>query len=173
MDVEDGTGLPGANSYLSVEDADAYWAARANVTWAAATIAAKEAALVTASMYIDLRWGNGVPGTPVSPTQALVFPRHDLPPCAQGAVLPTRLKAAVAEYAAIALAGPLAPTPELSARTKYRVKVGPMEEETMYSDGLSGGGFSGMWRRYPYGDALMGCLANRLGGANQGRQMRA
>ena len=173
MTVEDGTGLADANSYLSVAEADAYWAERANANWAAATTVAKEAALVNASMYVDLRWGTSISGTPVSAHQVLVFPRNGLPACARGQTLPLRLKWAVAEYASLALTGPLAPTPDASARTKYRVKVGPIEEETTYATEV-GTGSIGMWRTYPFADSLMACLsaANTVG-ANQGRQMRA
>jgi hypothetical protein len=173
MIVEDGTGLADANSYLSVAEADAYWAARGNANWAAATTVAKEAALVNASMYVDLRWGTSITGTPVSSHQILVFPRNGLPACARGQTFPLRLKWAVAEYAVLALAGPLAPTPEVSARTKYRVKVGPLEEETTYATEV-GTGSIGMWRVYPLADSLMACLAEiTTVGANQGRQMRA
>lgn len=62
MVVEDGAGVAGANSYLSVEDADAYWADRNNSTWADASTADKEAALIEASQYLDATfdwvWGN-------------------------------------------------------------------------------------------------------------------
>lgn len=43
----------GTDVYLSVADADAYWSARNNSTWAAATTAAKEKALIEATQYID------------------------------------------------------------------------------------------------------------------------
>lgn len=43
----------GTDVYLSVEDADAYWAARSNDTWSTATTAQKEKALLEATQYID------------------------------------------------------------------------------------------------------------------------
>lgn len=43
----------GTNTYISVADADAYWLARGNATWAAATDAVKEKALLEATQYID------------------------------------------------------------------------------------------------------------------------
>ena len=41
LTVEDGTGLVNADAYISVADADTYFLASANATWAAATSPAK------------------------------------------------------------------------------------------------------------------------------------
>ena len=43
----------GTNSYVSVNDADAYWLARNNSTWSDATTAQKEKALIEATQYLD------------------------------------------------------------------------------------------------------------------------
>lgn len=58
--VENGQGLRGAESYVSVAFADAYLTARnrsAENSWGSALTAVKEAALRAASEYIDNRWG--------------------------------------------------------------------------------------------------------------------
>jgi len=51
--VEDGSGVSGAESYLSVADADTYWSNRNDTQWSGADTADKEAALRTATQYID------------------------------------------------------------------------------------------------------------------------
>lgn len=55
--VEDGTKPTGANTYASVETADAYLADRALTAWDDATTAEKETALVKAADYLNsLSW---------------------------------------------------------------------------------------------------------------------
>lgn len=73
--VEDGTGLATAQSYASVADADTYFLARANATWAAANTTNKEAALVRGTAALDGMYGSKWPGVRVSSTQALDWPR--------------------------------------------------------------------------------------------------
>lgn len=80
--VEDGTGLSTAESYISVADADTYFAARANATWAALLTAAKEAALRAATDYMEGRYGQLWKGARTSETQALSWPRYDV--CVHG-----------------------------------------------------------------------------------------
>lgn len=71
--VEDGTGLTTATSYVSVADADAYHLARLHASWAAKSLADKEAALIRATAALDLltRWK----GFKYSSAQALAWPR--------------------------------------------------------------------------------------------------
>ncbi|KVN92541.1 DnaT-like ssDNA-binding protein [Burkholderia ubonensis] len=71
--VEDGTGLPNADVYVSQADADAYFAKRNNAVWAAAAADAKAAALVAATSYLDRRYK--FKGYKVSTAQALEWPR--------------------------------------------------------------------------------------------------
>ena len=79
--VEDGTGLSTAESYLSVSDADAYFSARNLTLWASAdfSTAEKEACLRRATDYMGqvfrLRWA----GQRVNATQALDWPRYNVP----------------------------------------------------------------------------------------------
>lgn len=73
--VEDGTGLATAQSYISVADAATYLAAKGDTTWAAATDASREAALVRATAYLDGAYGQRWPGSRSLSTQALDWPR--------------------------------------------------------------------------------------------------
>lgn len=71
--VEDGTVVSGAESYVSVADADTYFSNGGNDTWAAATTAAKESALRYATQQIDgmYRWHSTI----LSTSQELGWPR--------------------------------------------------------------------------------------------------
>lgn len=51
--AEDGTGVVGANSLVSVAAADTYWADRGSAAWAALTTGQKQAALIAASEYLS------------------------------------------------------------------------------------------------------------------------
>lgn len=81
--VEDGNGLPNATAYIDTTYADAYFADRNVATWAAGILAAKQAAIIVATDYLDTVWGPKFTGTkafvsypPVPATdQALEFPR--------------------------------------------------------------------------------------------------
>ena len=77
--VEDGTGVPGADSYAALAGADAYFAARAHLalaaTWDAATDANKEGALREASAYLDATYGPHYRGTRRGYVQGLEWPR--------------------------------------------------------------------------------------------------
>lgn len=71
--VEDGTGLAGADSFISVADADTFHTDRGNTTWTG-TDAVKEVALRRASFFLThaFSW-KGEPLT--QRTQALAWPR--------------------------------------------------------------------------------------------------
>lgn len=168
--VEDGTGKVDADAYVDIAFVTAYWAARGDTTWGIAVESAQEAAIINATSYIDLVSSGRAKGTPVSETQALVFPRENLPACAAGEVLPMRLLKAAAEYALRALAAPLVqdPTVDPSGRAiiRNRVKVGPIEKEQEFS-ALT------IWRQYPVPDNLLACLLSPAPNAAQGRTVRA
>lgn len=145
LTVEDGTGLPSANSYISVADADAYFAERGNAAWAALDNAAKEVALIQGTEFIDLRWGQKLKGGQVSTEQALAFPRSGVY-SAQGALysadsVPRRVALACCEYALQSTAGALYGTPAAPSSgevKKKKVQVGPVVTETEYFDGATG-----------------------------------
>lgn len=73
--VEDGTGLPDAEAYISVADASTYLAARGYTAWAALAEAAQEAALRKGADYMGQAYGTRWQGERVSSTQALDWPR--------------------------------------------------------------------------------------------------
>jgi hypothetical protein len=133
--VETGAGLPDAESYISVADADTYHANRGNAAWAALATDAKEQALRSATDYMRqnyrLRWI----GMHVSITQALDWPRAwvpivDSPGGYQGFptylaldVVPTEVKSACAELALRASSAAL--TPDVGPQVT-REQVGPI-----------------------------------------------
>lgn len=98
--VENGTGLPDAETYISVADADTYFAARGNAAWAALTTEAKEAALRLATDYMEAEYGPRWRGERLKAKQALSWPRG-----VEG--VPEAVRRANAELAVRASAGPL------------------------------------------------------------------
>ncbi|KNY21588.1 DnaT-like ssDNA-binding protein [Methylobacterium sp. ARG-1] len=72
--VEDGTGLPEAESYASVETADAYHQARGNAAWTGDD-AAKEAALRRGTEYLDGLYRTRWLGQMSTFDQGLAWPR--------------------------------------------------------------------------------------------------
>lgn len=146
--VEDGTGLVSADAYISEADADTYFAAIANATWASATTPAKEQAIVKATRYMEKRFGNKWRGIIASSTQALGWPRqyvYDERGTELDNQVPTAIAHACAEYAVHALTNDLIPpviypvadgAPVPFGRISRKIeKVGPVYEETYYSTG--------------------------------------
>lgn len=138
--VETGMIIAGAESYVYLADGDLYHLNNNNGAWAAATTAAREAALRKGTRYVDsayrLRWK----GERVNyQAQALEWPRlnvdlNDRRPVAGFAYglnswvpfdqIPQRLKDATCEAALRALAGPLLSDVDLTTAKK---KIGPIE----------------------------------------------
>ena len=148
LTVEDGTGLVGADAYISVANADTYFLASANATWAAATVPAKEVAIVKATRYMEKRFGTKWKGLIASSEQALGWPRryvYDERGTELVDQVPVQIARACAEYAVQALVNPLIPetvypiadgAPVPFGRINRKVeKVGPIYEETYYSTG--------------------------------------
>jgi len=146
LTVEDGTGLVGADAYISVANADTYFLASANATWAAATSPAKEVAIIKATRYIEKRFGTKWKGLIASSEQALGWPRryvYDERGTELVDQVPVQIARACAEYAVQALINPLIPetvypiadgAPVPFGRINRKVeKVGPVYEETYYS----------------------------------------
>lgn len=128
--VEDGTKLANANSYGSVIEADNYFAARGNKLWLSLDTAVKEALLVQATDYIELRFSRRFIGVKQTETQSLSWPRDKV---GKLPLIPDVLKKACFEYAIRANDGALAPDPKIDesglAVTVRRQKVGPLEKE--------------------------------------------
>ena len=139
LTVEDGTGVTGAESYVSVADADAYWAARTHnslaATWTAGTTATKEGALREASDYLDASFSQYYRGKRAGRVQGLEWPRTDanddsgypLP------ALPAELVKATYELAARALSAPLVADLARGGKVKRERVEGAIEVE--YTDG--------------------------------------
>jgi len=73
--VENGTIVSGAESYMSVAEADTYFANRGNSTWAALTTTEKEVALRLGCDYMEANYSTRWCGEKVSETQPLSWPR--------------------------------------------------------------------------------------------------
>lgn len=105
MIVEDGTGLPNADSYVSIEFADSYFSARGFSAWAELTQAKKEQALIKATDFIDsiYQWH----GKKLTAEQSLRFPRTNLVDYEGQTVegIPTCLKQAVCDAAQLSSGG--------------------------------------------------------------------
>jgi hypothetical protein len=159
MIVETGTGLNNADSYVSLAEANAYATARAWAGWTG-TDAAKEAALVTATSYIDTNYR--FKGSLLTLTQSLAWPRVDVTDI-EGRPLtgvPVNVKSATIELAMRALIAPLVASPETAAVKRKRVKAGSVETETEYAISV---GSSSDPSPSPMADRL---LAGLLAGGN-------
>lgn len=78
--VENGAGIAGAESYISVADATAYHAARGNAAWAAlASDTVREQALRRATDYLGQIYRDRWSGYRVNSEQALDWPRYEAP----------------------------------------------------------------------------------------------
>ena len=189
LTVEDGTGLVAADAYISVADADTYFQASANSTWAAATVPAKEVAIVKATRYMEKRFGTKWKGQIASSEQALGWPRryvYDERGTELAARVPTQIARACAEYAVQALINPLipetiypiadgAPVPFGRINCKEE-RVGPVSESTYYSTGGAhtskvGSGSSlvdgDKVVQYPEADFLIGPFLRNTKGVNR------
>nr|BDD45291.1 hypothetical protein 13 [bacterium] len=128
--IEDGTGVSNANSYVSEAEADAYFTARNNTTWASKTQAEKEAALIYATVYLDghYYWVGHI----ANESQSLGWARtwaydsegREIP----SNIVPQRVKDACCELALYALSNPLTPALARGGEVK-RQKVGSLEVE--------------------------------------------
>jgi hypothetical protein len=72
---EDGSIVPGANSYADIADADAFQTDRGRQGWLDADPTVQDAALVRATDYIDGRWELQFAGKPIGDVQDLAYPR--------------------------------------------------------------------------------------------------
>lgn len=141
--VEDGTGLSTAESYISVADATAYFAARGDATWAAlASDTVREQLLRKATDYMAGTYAGRWAGMRVTTTQALDWPRawvpnRDAPSGYRSSSayypstsVPTAVARACAELAVRASADDL--QPDVGAQVKSET-VGPIS--VVYADG--------------------------------------
>lgn len=136
LTVEDGTGLPEADAFVSVEDCDAYCTAQGLTGWTGATRSPPdddEAAIrrATAWLSTSFAWkGSRALGR----VQALAWPRSDATDGEELDIDDDEVPIEVVQATCIAAAferanpGGLMPTVTLTERIK-REKVGPLETE--------------------------------------------
>lgn len=164
--VEDGTGVEGANSYVSAEYAADYFALRNKTDWPAipANLTQVQGLLIEATDYIEAIFARRFIGEMTDPAQPLSWPRSDTDDYLEVAyadnVIPDVLKRACCQYAYQALVGgPLMPTPELQASgfavVTTREAVGPIETEYR---AVGTKGRPTLIRAYPAADSLMASL---------------
>ncbi len=157
--VEDGSGVTGANSYASVEFADAYFGDRGNAVWdAIADLTDKEKYLIQATDYIEAVYARRFMGEMVATDQALSWPRYYADPHLYTSI-PLRLQKATCEYALRAIDGPLLPDPKIDptgfSSVVTKKVVGPIEKEFTV---MGSSGRPMLVRPYPAADALMAWL---------------
>jgi len=141
--VEDGSGLPTANTYISLTDATEYHRLRGNDLWAESSEDETCVSLIRATQYIDERWVfKSVIFDDVDP-QALQFPRfelYDRNGTDVSEIVPAEILRATCEYALQVLGDgtgvqTLSPTPDQDdprAVIYSREKVAVLETEVRY-----------------------------------------
>lgn len=138
---EDGTGVVGANAYITVAFADTYHADRNQHTWADLNDDEKEGFLVRASDYIDKRFGRQFRGFRQTKEQGLEWPRLDAFDDDDYVLdlVPSQLEKATAEYALRAIDNDqLAPDNTDTGVDSTFTKIGPIEiEDTIKKSGGS------------------------------------
>jgi hypothetical protein len=171
--VEDGTGKADADTYCSLADATSYHAAMGNTAWAAlANDTLREQALRRAAAYMVQTYRTRWAGYRVSKTQALDWPRYDVPQSdtvdGDGAayyannVVPVEVRNACAELALRASAGSLLSD---EGREVLEQTVGPIT--TKYARG------GDQSKRYTAVDALLAGLLESPKGGVMMRLVRA
>lgn len=118
--VEDGSVVPNAESYVSVDEADSYHDSRGTVSWSTMTVTEKERALRRATDFMKGRYRSRWKGGRVHPFQALDWPRQGVVTDDMGSamppyyafivdyrIVPLEVKQVCAELALRAAAGPL------------------------------------------------------------------
>lgn len=163
--IEDGSGLPNAEAYISVANADAYFLARGSAAWAALTTEAKEQALRNGADYMAGVYGPRWKGSRKTAEQALDWPRTGV--VANGFavpddVVPAAVARANAELAVRASAGPL--LGDQGAAVKQET-VGPIT--VVYQDGAK------QSTRYAAVDGMLGAYLRDGGGGGQIPVVRA
>jgi hypothetical protein len=134
--LEDGSGRADANCYADTAFADGYHTPRGRADWTAATVAAREAALIQASDALDATYS--FRGHRLTAAQALAWPRC----CAEdnsGRLItgvPEAVRRACAELAWRALGGELLPD-EARGGQVVSETVGPIS--TTYAGGAPAG----------------------------------
>lgn len=180
MIVEDGSCLPNANSYVTVEFADQYFLERGlSQDWPVELID-KEICLIKATDYIELKYSTRFIGYKLKSRQeqSLSWPRKDAITYGRDGVIydtdeiPLLLQKACCEYALNAYSKDLMPQPEYDESGNLviasREKIGPIE--VRYEQGGAGSYANGKYISYPVADSLMSSLL--IPASNQNRCIR-
>lgn len=136
--LEDGTGVPNANSYVSIVEADQYFTDTGRSTeWGSLFLPEREAALVNGTLYVEQLYSQSFQGVRLSRSQGLSWPRSgvilDCEEISEDEI-PIELRRAVMEYSLTASSSTLLPDPGPQSVTLTRKKVGPIETETEFTD---------------------------------------
>lgn len=169
--VEDGTDVSGANAYVSVEYADAYFENRGITSWGELTTTAKQSRIIVATQYIDARWFGQFKGDKFYADQTLEFPRDEWTRTETDPIsgkettvpiMPAPLLMAACEYA-IAVDGETMSlavnyeTTETGDRIKRKKEqVGTLQTDTEYFNPGSAEG--SLWASYTLADSLIARL---------------
>lgn len=140
--VEDGTGVSGANSFVSENDIVAYAAAR-GVTLPGSSDAELDAVAVLGIKAMDYLRALSWRGEPVDPDQPLPWPRKNFSgqPSSDGTNVPSTIAAAQLALTMYAQAGTDLTPSSTGAGLLIKEKIGPIEnqysaESRVTSDGL-------------------------------------
>jgi|GEM_PF-320633 len=138
--VEDGSGLEGAESYVTVAEADAYHLKMGNATWPQpgesaddSVLPRKEAALRKSALFLDAYALPKVTGEKKNPAQGLLFPRvgavdYSGTPI-DGDTVPVSYKNAQCEAALLVLSGVQLTTEAQAGPLLKRKKTDVLEKE--------------------------------------------
>ncbi|QIW90749.1 UNVERIFIED_ORG: hypothetical protein GCAPEGMB_00430 [Vibrio phage V07] len=168
--VETGSGVAGADSYISVGEADSYFARFGNTVWSGKGTEQKETALKVASSYADSRWAARISAAPLKSEQGLSLPVNGLysPHGAPVVGIPKKWKESVMEYALQSFRGELYRTTEqadVSGKIKSeRVTVGPITTKTEFAVNE---GAARKFNNYPKADALAKAAFRSRGGSSR------
>lgn len=159
--VEDGTGLTGANTYLSLADADIYWVTnRGNPSpWSTADDDAKNVALLMGTAYLDFTYNGLWRGRRVARENSLDWPRWDFKDSDGFQIysdeIPQAVKDAAAEAALRHLVENTAGTKLLpdyfpgSIKRERKYLPGPLGKDVTYAGGKR------PYKKYPVIDRLL------------------
>lgn len=156
--VEDGSGIPGAEGYVTPAECDTYFSKSGNAAWDSADD--KEALIRNATQYIDTQYR--FKGDRVSLAQGLAWPRYNV--TFDGYALPSteipkQVKWACCELALRAISGLMV---DVAAQYAEEVSVGPIRKKL--STVTNGG-----QKRYALVDAL---LSEFVKGGNGGASIQ-
>lgn len=166
--VEDGTGVADANAYITLAFFKDYHDDR-GVDYSGSTDSEIETAIIKATDYMELRFGDRWIGYLSSDATTLTWPRggvYDRKGVLVEDTIPTDIKKACAEYALRALTTTLLPDPTTDASGKVvsreLKKIGPIETEKEFQVGRSD-----TIKPYPAADKLLNFWIAGSGGVTR------